>query len=147
MTPGTHRHVASQFVRFAGVGAVGTAAHYAVLVALVEVAAIDEVVASTAGAAIGAAVNYVLNRRFTFESRAAHGPALVRFFTVAGAGLGLNWMLMRVLTSALAVHYLVAQVLSTATVLAWNFTANRLWTFADGTSAARGRTPRSKELR
>lgn len=123
----------------------GTATHYAALVALVELGHLDEVVASTAGATIGAAVNYTLNRRFTFDSNAAHGPALAKFFAVAGAGLGLNWLLMLMLTSASTLHYLVAQLLSTGAVLLWGFTANRLWTFADGASTAQPRTLEPKE--
>ena len=68
--------MAPQFLRYAGAGAIGTALHYAMLIGLVQLARIDAVVASTAGAIAGAIVNYVLNHRFTFASdRAAPAGA------------------------------------------------------------------------
>ena len=74
----------TQFLRYACVGAVGTAAHYTVLIALVQSAGAAPVAASTAGAIVGAFVNYALNHRFTFASGRAHRIALPRFLVVAG---------------------------------------------------------------
>ncbi|MEW6118588.1 MAG: GtrA family protein [Pseudomonadota bacterium] len=118
-----------QFSRFGAVGAIGTAAHYALFLVLVEGAGTDPVAASTAGALLGALVNYVLNRRYTFRSARRHREALPRFLAVAGAGLVLNAGLMLLLVDGLGMHYLPSQVIATLGVLFWNFTANRLWTF------------------
>jgi putative flippase GtrA len=117
-----------QFLRYAGAGAVGTAVHYAMLITLVQLARVDAVVASTAGAMAGALVNYVLNHRFTFASEKPHARALPRFALVSAAGVALN---AAVLAGVLAVvpHYLVAQVVATGVVLVAGFVANRTWTF------------------
>lgn len=121
----------SQFVRFAGVGAVGTVAHYVLLVILVQVFSSNAVAASTAGAVLGALVNYTLNRRFTFRSDKRHGEALTKFLIIATTGLALNSFFMFVFVEIWQVHYLYAQLVSTGLVLVWNFTGNRLWTFND----------------
>lgn len=121
--------MAPQFLRYATAGAFGTAVHYAVLIGLVQLALFDAVLASTAGAIAGALVNYALNRRFTFASERAHRQALPRFALVAVAGIVINALMMAAVLALAGPHYLVAQVVATATVLAAGYLANRAWTF------------------
>lgn len=118
-----------QFLTFGLVGLVGTAAHYLVLAFLVELLASPVLLATTTGFVVGAVVNYVLNRRFTFSSTAPHHIALPKFLTVAAAGAVLNGAVVGLLVALTPWHYLLAQLLATAVVLVWNFVANLLWTF------------------
>lgn len=118
-------------MRFAVVGIIGTVAHYVLLVMLVEMLAVNAVVASTAGATLGALVNYLLNRRYTFRSEKRHGEALTKFLIIAASGLALNSSFMLLFVEILGVYYLLAQVVSTGLVLVWNFVGNRFWTFSD----------------
>jgi len=119
-----------QFVGFAGVGVVGTAGHYATLIALVHLVGLVPLLASIAGFVVGAIINYFLNYRFIFRSRKRHSEALVKFLTVASAGLCLNALAVWLGMEWLRWHYLVAQVVATGIVLVWNFSANKIWTFA-----------------
>lgn len=121
--------IARQFAVFAGVGAVGTAAHFAVLVVLVERLGAAVLLGSTAGFITGAAINYVLNYHLTFASTRRHRQALPRFLLVAGIGMLLNAAIMDVTSRLLGLQYLLCQVAATALVLLWNFGANRSWTF------------------
>jgi putative flippase GtrA len=121
--------MAAQFLRYAGTGAIGTALQYAILIALVQLARVDAVVASTAGAVGGAIVNYALNHRYTFGSDRPHRQALPRFALIAAAGVVLNALVMAAVLGVAGPHYLVAQVTATATVLAAGYLANRKWTF------------------
>jgi putative flippase GtrA len=116
-------------MRFAAVGAVGTAAQYLVLWFGVTAVALSATVASGAGFVLGAVVNYLLNYHYTFASDRPHAAAAARFFTVAGAGLLINTALMHALVVWVTWHYMLAQVLATAVVLLWNFLVNRHWTF------------------
>ena len=120
-----------RFIRFTGVGVIATAAHYAVLVALVQGVGAGAVAASAAGCLVGAAVSYVLNYRFTFVSDRRHRVAAPIFFLLAGLGLILNTVLMAGLTAGLGLHYLPAQVLVTGVLLVWNFFAHQRWTFRE----------------
>jgi putative flippase GtrA len=110
-------------------GGVGTVAHYAVLVALVHLAGLAPVPASTVGAVVGAFVNYTLNYRFTFASRRSHGVALPRFMVIAGLGILVNAAVMASVLAVLTNVYLVAQVVATGAVLLFGYLANRKWTF------------------
>jgi putative flippase GtrA len=121
--------LSAQFLRYAGAGAVGTAAHYLVLVVLVQGAGIGVVAASTAGAIVGAAINYVLNYRYTFASRQPHARALYRFALVALAGILLNAVVVAAMLALAGPHYLVAQLVATGVVLLFGYGVNRLWTF------------------
>ena len=119
----------AQFLRYGGAGAIGTAAHFATLAALVQFAGTGAVAASTVGAVVGAVINYALNYRFTFASRRAHHVALPRFGAISVAGIVLNAAVLSVVLEFVQPHYLVAQVVATGTVLIVGFLANRKWTF------------------
>ena len=126
-----------QFITFAGVGAVAAVAHYGVLILLVELGGIAPVIATLWGFLAGAAVSYVLNRRFTFKSERPHRAAAPRFLAVSAGGFVLNGLVMWLLNEYWGVQYLIAQVIATLIVLFWNFSANRWWTFRAGTDGTR----------
>jgi putative flippase GtrA len=52
-----------------------------------------------------------------------------RFAIVAVGGIVLNAVVVAAVLAAFGPHYLVAQVLATAAVLAAGYLANRVWTF------------------
>ena len=58
-----------------------------------------------------------------------HREAVIKFLVVAGVGFVLNGLAMALLTGPVALHYLLAQVVTTAIVMIWTFTGNRAWTF------------------
>jgi putative flippase GtrA len=99
-----------------------------VLVLWVEVLHGPVVAGTLAGFCTGAFVNYVIARRFVFESERPHQTALPRFATIAAAGAAINTAIVALLYGA-GLHYLLAQVIATAVVLVLNYFANRYWTF------------------
>ena len=121
----------SQFIRFAGVGILGTIAHYTTLLALVQTMNVNAVISSCIGFVAGALVNYHLNYRYTFRSAKRHSEAMVKFFTIALIGLLINAFIMYCSVEILRFQYLLSQMAATAVVLFWNFTGNRSWTFRE----------------
>jgi putative flippase GtrA len=124
-----------ELLRFLLVGGLCTLLQYLMLVAGVELLHADAVVTSAAGFITSAAVNYLLNRRFTWRSDVAHAVAVRRFLVVLAIGLALNVLGMRLLHGYLRWHYVLSQVLTTMVTLSWNFAAHRHWTFASAGSA------------
>jgi putative flippase GtrA len=118
-----------RFIRFSGVGVIGTAAHYAVLVLLVQLLSADAVVASSVGAIAGAITNYYLNYHFTFQSNKSHREAMSKFFVVALIAFLANAGLMLLFTHTLNLYYLAAQILTTVIVLLITFIGNHFWSF------------------
>lgn len=122
-------HTLKQFLSFTAVGAIGTTAHYIVLISLVQGWGTGPVYASSAGFVIGALINYFLNYRFTFNSSKSHTEAMTKFFIVAVIGAAINAVIMFAGTSYTAINYVVVQICATALVLFLNYFLNRIWTF------------------
>lgn len=118
-----------RFLRFAAVGAVGTIAHYALLLLMVEVLGSGPLAGAAAGFVLGAVVNYSLSRMLVFDSTRPHAEALPRFLAVAVVGLGWTALLMALLVEGAGLHYLLAQLVTTALLLLWHYAGNALWTF------------------
>lgn len=121
---------------FAALGGVGTAAHYAVLIALVQSGLAGPVAGTTAGFLVGAFVNYQFSRHVVFRSSKPHRDAMTKFFLVAGVGLLLNAALMALIAGRLGVPYLAAQICVTGLLVLWHYGANALWTFRETASDA-----------
>jgi putative flippase GtrA len=117
------------WISYLVVGGLATAAHWALMVWWVERLAVPAWWASGAGAALGAQVAFVANRRFTFGHGGPLWQAWWRFMATAALGAGLG-MLIVAAGVALGWHYLLAQALATAVVVVLTFAVNRGWTFA-----------------
>lgn len=124
-------NIAIQFTLFSLVGVFAAIGHYGTLIGLSELAGVRPVPASLAGFIVGAFVSYALNYRYTFRSTKQHGEALTKFLVVAAVGFAINGVVMAVLTGPMRLHYLLAQVAATGTVLIWTFSCNRYWTFRE----------------
>lgn len=122
----------AQFVKFATVGALATLIQYAVLAASVELLRWSPVVGSSIGFVVSAVCNYLINRRFTFQSRRRHVEAGPRFALVAFVGLWINAAGVWIGVDVVEIHYILAQVAATLVALGWTFFANRYWTFGIG---------------
>jgi putative flippase GtrA len=111
-------------------GAVGSMLDVAVLVLMVEHGA-PVAVAAFCGAAAGAVMNFVLNRRFAFRDRSPiTGRQLARFGLVAVATAMLMALAMQFVAVKLGVPYLIAKLVCAALVFAaWTFPAQRRLVF------------------
>lgn len=123
------RRTLGALARYGVVGVAATAAHWALLVVLVEAAGVAAWLASGVGAVLGAQVAFFGNRRYTFGHRGPVAPAWWRFMGTAlfGAALG---MVLVAAGVALGLHYLLAQAVATLVSMLLTFALNRGWTFA-----------------
>lgn len=131
-----NRREAERFVRFALVGALGTAVDFAVLNLLVLGLGMPKFLANTFSFSAGALNNFTWNRLWTFpESRQRPlGRQLGQFFAVSLGGLAINQALFLSLDHWLfpgwgPLGYNLAKAIAVVVVLFWNFGANRIWTY------------------
>lgn len=124
--------VIRQVSSFAAIGLVATLLHYLIMTLLVTGSGVHPLPASAVGFSISALVNYWLNYHWTFSSRRSHWSTLPRFVVVAACGLCLNSLIVWLGLDGMGLHWIAAQGLATVSVLVWNFTVNRYWTFASG---------------
>ncbi|QGM98608.1 GtrA family protein [Methylocystis parvus] len=118
-----------QLATYASVGVGATAAHYAILIALVEAGGWAPVPATLCGYVVGGIVAYLLNRRHTFASDRPHAEAGWRFGLVAFAGFCVTYLLMSLFVNRFGAPYLPAQVATTVSAMFVTFALNRIWTF------------------
>jgi len=128
-TQGQYRLLSGQLKRFLGVGLLATSVHFLILIGCAEFLALSVTTASALGFILSLALNYWLNRNYTFSSNVAHSTAVTRFCAVAGMGLLINTIGMALLSGIHWLPYLLAQCVTTGVVLVWNFLCNALWTF------------------
>ena len=125
--------MAKRFLQYAAVGAVATAAHYAILVALVESGALAPQRAAALGAWVGAQVAFAGNAAFTFQPVGASIGGWLRFQVTAAIGAVLSFALVA-LGVRVGLHYLLAQIVATLINVVVTFEINRRWSFASTTS-------------
>ncbi|MDH3265436.1 MAG: GtrA family protein [Gammaproteobacteria bacterium] len=119
--------VSKSLLMYGGAGAIGTAAHFAVLFATLQF--MDPVPASTLGAIVGCVINYFLARRFVFASTASCGRSFPRFVTVAIIGIAFNAVVIGALVDVLPIA--LNQAVASGLVLLLGYFLNRTWTFDD----------------
>ena len=118
----------SQFLRFAIVGASGTAVHFAILIALVEGWGMNPVAATTVGFAVAATLGYVLHHYFTFRASQRLGRGIAGYYATVTVGLILNALVVAALINW-HMPYILAQVGGSGVTLLWNFAFSRTFVF------------------
>ncbi len=128
-TDGALKVLALELSRYLTASVIGTVAHYCLMLALVYLTTIDEVVASTCGAIVGALIIYVLNYYVTFKSTKTHQVAASRFAVVAFLSVLMNGLILKGLLTWFDWHTMLLQGITTLTVFGLTYLLNRTWTF------------------
>jgi putative flippase GtrA len=119
-----------KFLKFCAVGISGTVIDFGLTWLLKEKARINAYLANSCGFVAAASSNYVLNRIWTFES---HNEAVVveyfSFFTIALAGLGINNLVLWLLSGRWKWNFYFSKLCAIGVVMLWNFGMNWFITF------------------
>jgi putative flippase GtrA len=122
------RRIVAQWLRFATVGVSNTLLSTAVFAGLFHLG-VHYLLASTLAFALGALNSYILNRRWTFRSRAPRVPELARFLCVQAVGLGVNLGLLAAFVEGTGIPHVVAQVFAFPVASVVMFVLSRQWAF------------------
>jgi putative flippase GtrA len=122
-----NRLLESRFLRYFAFGTIAATLQLAALAALVEVARLDETIASTTAFYIAVVVNYFLQKRYTFRSLEPHWIAMPKFVGVSTIGAVVNVLIFTLLVHV--IHYLFAQCISLLVVFFINYSASRVIIF------------------
>ena len=118
-----------QFIGYLLSGSLATTVHYTILIFMVEILAINPVLASSIGFISGAITGFNLNKHFVFCDITAGKRALVKYLLMATSGSLVNMALLWFLTNNVHLHYLLAQILVTISIVFGNFICCKLWIF------------------
>lgn len=122
-----HKALSLQFIRYFGVALIGYLCDFGTLVVLHSVLHVNVIVATTCGFVFGLIVLYVLSGKFVFgESKIKSKTHEFIIFALIGLiGLAILDVLMWIFVDTMHINYLVAKVVATVFVYAWNFLARR----------------------
>jgi putative flippase GtrA len=124
--------MSSRVVRFIIVGVINTLAAYVAfrsVLAALPTAIGAPAVAQAAAYAAGMACSFVLNRLWTFESRAARGPEAARFVVSQVALFAVSAAAVETAVTGFGVRASAAWVTITGLVAVLNYFAQRDWVF------------------
>ena len=116
-----------QLSRFGFVGIVATAVHTSVGLGLHEIVGMLPFWATMIAFCCALGVSFFGQTRLTFPDSTADGGAFVRFAVVAVSGLGLNQLIVWVVTSVFASPYWLALVIIIFTVPGVTFLLLKFW--------------------
>ncbi len=123
--------IIAKFVKFCVVGFSGMIVDFGVTWILKEKLKANKYFANSTGFVLAASTNYLLNRIWTFESHNKQiATEYFSFFAIALVGLGLNNLIIWLLSDKMKLNFYIAKVFATGVVTLWNFGMNFLFTFS-----------------
>ena len=128
---GAHRELAARLGKFLVVGGTGVVLNNVALYAFYQVLRLPLVVASALAVTLAIGNNYVLNDRWTFQSRhTASLRRILRFSLVSLASLTITTLTLWALVTLMDVQYLVANSVGIALGTGSNVVGNLNWTWS-----------------
>lgn len=122
----------ASLIRYGIVGLVTNALLYGLFVVLIRLG-LSAVLSAAVCYAFGITLSYLLNRRWSFESRASHRQDLPRFLLSHGVGFGATMVFISVLTRWLAPE--IAQILNIGLTAITIYLSLRLFRFGQAGEA------------
>ena len=119
-----------KFLKFCVVGFSGTFIDFGTTWFLKEKIKINQYIANSIGFIFAASSNYLFNRIWTFQSHNSRIPTeYLSFFIISVIGLGINNLLIKILSDIFKLNFYFSKVFATGVVMLWNFGMNYLVTF------------------
>lgn len=118
-----------QIVRFGIVGVIAFVIDYAVLLVLTEVAGIHYLISSAVAFLVSVIFNYILSITFVFETdkTKSKGAQFSLFAVMSAGGLGINQLMMWLLSDVMFIPYQLSKFFATAVVMVYNFVTRKLF--------------------
>jgi len=124
------KKIVHQFIKFGVVGIIASIIDFGLLAIFTEFLGIHYLVSAAISFIVATIFNYVASMKFVFESRyekERKHQELFIFVILSLVGLGLNQVLMWFFVEITVLHYIIAKVLATVLVMAWNFISRKIW--------------------
>ena len=123
-----------RFLKFCLVGGSGVLVNMGLLWLLTEVAGLFYLVSSAIAVECAIVNNFAWNEVWTFRDRGGGGSSarltrLLKFNLVSVAGLGINVVVLWLMTDQAGMYYMVSNLFGIAAATFWNFMVNARWTW------------------
>ena len=126
----TNEIILWKFLKFGIVGFTGVFVDFGITYLCKEKIKLEKFTSNAIGFCTAAGSNYIFNRIWTFQSS---NPKIflefTEFFLIALVGLGINTLILWILTNKYKLNFYFSKLLAIGVVTIWNFGANMLITF------------------
>lgn len=118
-----------QIMRFGIVGVIAFVIDYTVLLLLTEVVGIHYLISSAVAFLVSVIFNYILSITYVFETdkSKSKGVQFGLFAVMSAGGLGINQLMMWLVSDVMFVPYQLSKFLATAVVMVYNFVTRKLF--------------------
>lgn len=119
----------NQILRFGVVGMIATVLDYSLFLLLTELCHVHYLIANPVAFLVSVIVNYILSVKFVFDAdkRRSTGAQFTFFTAMSAVGLGINELLLWLLSGLLPVPTSVSKLVATAVVMVYNFITRKLF--------------------
>ena len=125
--------IPARIFRFLVIGGSAAAVHWLVVLAVVSQTGMEPLIANIIAFLCAFSVSYFGHKNWTFEARdQAHGPAAVKFFTVAVTGFCINESVYALLLKGMHIHYLIGSAVAIVTAAVSTYVLSQSWAFHPG---------------
>lgn len=117
-----------QLLRYAIVGGTSFVIDFGLLFILTEFASFHYLLSATISFIIGLVTNFLLGTAWIFKNSKikSHSIEFIAYSIVGIVGLGLNNLLLYLLTSIIGLYYMLSKIITAAIVMFWNFFGRRM---------------------
>ena len=117
-----------QFLRYFFVGGVAAIVNIGMLYIFTEVFHIYYVISNILAFTLGLIVNYLLSKKLVFQDNVVDKRKEFIIYALIGVlGLGLDTLLVLILSDKLKIYYMLSKIISTIIVFVWNFMARKIF--------------------
>lgn len=123
------KHLMNQLARFSIVGILAFLIDYGGMLLLTETFHIYYLISATISFLASVIFNYVMSVRFVFQTdkHGKHSGQLVVFTLLSAVGLGINHVVMLLLSERFLINYKLSKLVATAMVSVYNFISRKLF--------------------
>lgn len=122
------KHLFDQILKFGVVGVIAFFIDYSLLYTLTEFCHIHYMISSVISFTVSLIFNYIASIYWVFDVKQKQTFKEVTVFVVLSViGLGINQLVMYLMTDVGSIYYMLSKLVATAIVMVWNFVTRKIF--------------------
>lgn len=122
------KHLVEQVLKFGVVGVIAFLIDYSLLYVLTEFCHIHYMISSIISFTVSLIFNYIASIYWVFDVKQKQTYKEVIVFTILSViGLGINQLVMYLMTDVGNIYYMLSKLVATAIVMVWNFITRKIF--------------------
>jgi putative flippase GtrA len=119
-----------ELVRFGTIGGTSVLIYAIAMLVLVQAAGVDIAVATVPAYLLSMVFNYLMQKLWTFRSKASHISSVPKYLFVHAVGIAINYFAVAGAIHVLGAHYALGQAAAIAIIATWSYVGQKFWAFA-----------------